>query len=665
MITGLNVGTQPRVTPSNGDSKTGVKKSGARADDQANFADQLLGDKSGGIENQNRNDRKTSGRDSNREEKRSNDREQDSRNAAARPEKQSSERSTKVEPKREARKERSTERTENRVEATRAPGSEYAPIVIEAPKKTEEPEMKLPDFFGKIDGKIDGKLNGVQGKALSADAQAAAGVSVDTLKTLQAGEQLSRQEAMSQFMEQMQSELGISPEKILQALSNLDASVLQAPPEESVGQFIDGLDLLPGNEDRATELYQDLLKKTGDSILNEKVAGLDSSVNFNIQSKQDASLQKLNSSLDGLNSSFFRKGLADEPKKAQAALESMDAAIAKLMRGQDQAAMPTQAMGAAGLLDQAVDGADLAGDDALVSTTADAGGDVLAGLMSANQNPLAAALQSGAQDDSLSFMSEDAEEIPLMAGQKEAKSDFAKELASEDSDLSDLGSDVAADGVSTETLSDAAAPGAAPIASALAQGGRSSAVTSPSDMMMNRQPTSADEQENVRDLIKNAQVLVKRGGGEMNVEMTPEGMGKIQLKVAVENGQVNVSMTTESEQAKRVLEKGMSELRTSLAAHDLKVESMKVDVGNDVSKQMDQQATQDQARQQARNFAQDFMGSFRDERQAFRQGMFEQSGWRSYGRNQRRENMGPEGTSSVSGTASVKSNGDKRLNVVA
>ncbi|RYZ70122.1 MAG: hypothetical protein EOP05_13775 [Proteobacteria bacterium] len=97
MINGLNVGTPPRATQGNG-SNSGAKNTGARKNDNADFADQLLGTKPAAEENQNRNDRKKiSGRDSNREEKRSNDRENDSKSASVKLEKKA------IEPRRHVR----------------------------------------------------------------------------------------------------------------------------------------------------------------------------------------------------------------------------------------------------------------------------------------------------------------------------------------------------------------------------------------------------------------------------------------------------------------------------------------------------------------------------------------------------------------------------------
>src|SRR5690606_6377287 len=41
--------------------------------------------------------------------------------------------------------------------------------------------------------------------------------------------------------------------------------------------------------------------------------------------------------------------------------------------------------------------------------------------------------------------------------------------------------------------------------------------------------TPEDNEANIREIMNQAQYLVKKGGGEVNVKMTPEGMGDIQL----------------------------------------------------------------------------------------------------------------------------------------
>ena len=186
-------------------------------------------------------------------------------------------------------------------------------------------------------------------------------------------------------------------------------------------------------------------------------------------------------------------------------------------------------------------------------------------------------------------------------------------------------------------------------------------------MIEGPKPTRQDEQDNIRELIRQAQVVLKKGGGEMKLEMKPEGMGQVHLKVSVDDGQVNVQMLTENDHAKRLLENGLHELKASLAAEKLHVDTMKVDVGSEIKKHMDQPSQQDASREQARQFAQEFMGQFREEREAFRQGFAENPGWRSYNRNPKRVPVEPEAIPSTQQVrrASGDASGARRLNLVA
>ena len=177
------------------------------------------------------------------------------------------------------------------------------------------------------------------------------------------------------------------------------------------------------------------------------------------------------------------------------------------------------------------------------------------------------------------------------------------------------------------------------------------------------QPMTKDEEtENVKELLKQAQVVLKKGGGNIEMLMKPEGIGSVKLKVSMDNGQLNVQMITENETAKKMLEKGLGELKSSLAEHQLKVDNIKVDVGSEIKKHMDQNADSghSQSREQARQFASDFMGQFRDERQGFRQGLMENPGMRrSYGGGSKPD-MTPAPVK-----ASNNDSSSRRLNVVA
>jgi flagellar hook-length control protein FliK len=412
-----------------------------------------------------------------------------------------------------------------------------------------------------------------------------------------------------------------------------------------MGQLMANLDLDQAGEAKASALYQDLLKTTGDSLMNERLAGLDKSVNFDVVSPRDHSLRKLSSSLDDMNNAFFKKEMAD-PKSAQKSLDAMDVALAQMM-AQPQA----QAEAGKALNVDAESGIESAGGDS-------SEGDLLAALGAVKTQPGALAqAKSKGESDLADLLGHNQEEASSVKPTKEnLKSAFAEEISKVDKGEkgaadSALKPDVNVDQQAILAQDSHVAPSS------------SKSVLAPADMIMGKQPTAKDEQENVKELIRQAQIMVKRGGGEMKMEMKPEGMGSIHLRVNVENGQVNVQMLTETESAKHLLEKGLHELKSNLAQHELKVQSMTVDVGNDVKSQMDQQATQDQQRQKAQQLAQDFMGGFRDEQQGFRQGFLENKGWKSYARGKGPDSIQPEQVE----RAATASRGDnsKRLNLVA
>ncbi|MBY0314227.1 MAG: flagellar hook-length control protein FliK [Bdellovibrionales bacterium] len=126
--------------------------------------------------------------------------------------------------------------------------------------------------------------------------------------------------------------------------------------------------------------------------------------------------------------------------------------------------------------------------------------------------------------------------------------------------------------------------------------------------------TQVQQKENSDAVVTNVRTMIKDGGGEMVMKLTPEGMGTIDLKVGVDAGVVSIEMKADNAEIKRALENNLSEIRTALEGQNLKIETVKVDVSdsfkdmqNNNPNQMDQQ------------FARNFLGQFRDDRQAFRQ----------------------------------------------
>lgn len=448
-----------------------------------------------------------------------------------------------------------------------------------------------------------------------------------------------RRQAMEEFLNSMENEFGIKPEKVLEAFARLDASSLMAAPEESAKEFVSNLDLAPAQEPRAVELYTKMLRTTGEAALNEKLIGLETGVNVDVVSRREQSLRELNQSIDELNSAFALRGRMtgvpmNEAERAQLAVERMDAQIAQLMREQRS---KTEAK--SDTKDKAFN---LAGLAALGTAGA---------VGFSAQEPIAESMNVTRLNTELADLNSDGSAMnDAVVRFLNANESSSEQMMSEDNGGEFLGQNGEFKGakkVGTKSAGTASASYAdvestfASVMPEVKTGSGAEVVSGPAGMMLGKpMPTAEDEQANVRELIRQAQIALKNGGGEIKMDLKPEGMGQVHLKVSLENGQVNVQMLTENDAAKRLLEKGLNELRADLTAQNLKVDTMKVDVGQELQNFLDQR-NEEQAREQARQSMIDLMGQFRDERNAFRQSFMENSGWRQY-RQGRGMNMNPE-----------------------
>jgi flagellar hook-length control protein FliK len=124
---------------------------------------------------------------------------------------------------------------------------------------------------------------------------------------------------------------------------------------------------------------------------------------------------------------------------------------------------------------------------------------------------------------------------------------------------------------------------------------------------------------NLRQIMNQAQYLIKKGGGEVKVEMSPEGLGQVHMKMQIHDGKVNLQMATDTKEAKQAIEGGLSDLKSSLAAHKLSVDHVKVDVvssgsagssaqnsSQDPSRSFDQQVQRESTRQFWNQFQENF-----------------------------------------------------------
>ena len=108
--------------------------------------------------------------------------------------------------------------------------------------------------------------------------------------------------------------------------------------------------------------------------------------------------------------------------------------------------------------------------------------------------------------------------------------------------------------------------------------------------------TDAMKDENIREIMNQAKFLVTQGGGEMTVKMNTEAMGEVHLKVALENGKINIEMNAQDKSVKKMIEDSLSDLKSSLASHQMRVEHVKI---NNVTAVENSAATNNQSQFQS------------------------------------------------------------------
>ncbi len=121
--------------------------------------------------------------------------------------------------------------------------------------------------------------------------------------------------------------------------------------------------------------------------------------------------------------------------------------------------------------------------------------------------------------------------------------------------------------------------------------------------------------ENMSSIVRQARAIVDDGGGSMEIHLQPEGLGKVQLKIAIHDGRINVEMMTDNPAAKKALEEGLFEVRNALEGQKLLVDTLKVEMGQNVQKDFTDMRDHMQE-QQNRDFAQDFLEQFRQDRES-------------------------------------------------
>ncbi len=562
------------------------------------------------------------------------------------------------------------------------------------PDKVEETKESFDRTLAeKVSSKSDMKVS--DRKVLSKDEKKEEVVSQNPLQKRAAA---LRQKAIEGFMDSFESEFNVPPTRLVEAMAQLPAADLLKNPEETVDSVLAQLDLTEEQEIQAKEMYLNLvsdLNRIDKASQPPVVVTADANAMMGSQLKERFVVAQekksiLNQSLEKMNNNFFMKpAIAPSPTSPVVAKpleqevlqnnwDGFEAAMdLENKLGEDPALFkdPSKTFqDLPGIENPTESGSSMkaksAGDNNVTGTSLLEQLKKLTEPQTQLENfaapgteiPLEAPLQAPMQASVAGLAVKNAQAQQQQGegfSQKNSGMNGGNENSKKDSEVASSGDSLNLLGASeANSFRTSTAETSKPFMSTPMTG-----ATGLASMGENKEGPS---DINIRQIMNQAQYLIKKGGGEVKVEMSPDGLGLVHLKMAIQDGKVNLQMATETPEAKQAIESGMSDLKSSLAAHKLSVDHVKVDVVNsssagsaadNSSQSFNQQAQRDSTRQ----FWNQFQENFGNRSQ--REGFSEAPGLKGYG-TKRSDPLAPvEGTSTAK-SRSVEGKGNG-LNLVA
>jgi flagellar hook-length control protein FliK len=487
-------------------------------------------------------------------------------------------------------------------------------ISSNAPKEQKAPIEKKPEVRSKDSPRAEKKEDEVTSKPQAKTEQK---VEAKNGKT-ENKDKPDRQKAIKEFMDSFESEFEIPPTRLVEAMASLDESQLVKTPEDTAEAVIGQLGLDEQDQDKAQAMYVGLLMQlqkteaaapaiTAATPATASVQNVFASAPAEAKLRMSAAQARqdgMEASVDRLNQHFWmRDAGAKAPDAGLQQNMSLDERLSQIAAKAEDLGQATQ-------------------QQQLPAKALPELPPHLQGQMNENISPQllamlaakqAAAQQQAAGGESAELSEEDQELIQqfdasmegmpqvkmaekpamgiAMAAQQQANGQSAQEDAQSQTqshmqgqhDLTGEGKAPTKEAAKSKLTAKAAEFKTSLIgAEGMAVAPKLESLKSEMGMPIAAAPApvvaKADHEAAVKNLMNQAQYLIKRGGGEMKVQMTPEGMGTIHLKMQIQDGKVNVQMQADTPEAKKTIESGLAELKTSLAAHKLSVDHIKVDM---------------------------------------------------------------------------------------
>lgn len=87
-----------------------------------------------------------------------------------------------------------------------------------------------------------------------------------------------------------------------------------------------------------------------------------------------------------------------------------------------------------------------------------------------------------------------------------------------------------------------------------------------------------DPEKFMEQVVRKAEVMIKQNSSEMRIQLHPEFLGKMTIKLVLEDGLLTARFITENHQVKHLLDSNLNSLRQSLESQGIRVEKTEVNV---------------------------------------------------------------------------------------
>ncbi|MCB0362129.1 MAG: flagellar hook-length control protein FliK, partial [Bdellovibrionales bacterium] len=545
-------------------------------------------------------------------------------------------------------------------------------------------------------------------------------VEQSTLSKSDEVDSLNRRVAMQKFLKKMEAEFGLSVTEIVEAFSQLSPQDLMKPPDQSVAKVVKLLGLDQEGQSKALSFFQDLLEQSESVGVNDYLKSNGRKISLEIISEEQSRKRDLENSLAKMSQAFFvdnhnrlgnkeadqnealkagiagglesakeyhslgfgEKGslastdgrqviwpsdLGNELNSVNPSGEFLSQQKAKGLNDEASVAESNEDLGqseshsnintnkskeANFSLDHSGEGSSVVMTEGFSPENSQSGNDILKGTWLGSS-----IAQSEDSNESLSELDQILENADFMNDSDQGNSPLSNRQSQSDSSIAVSQEDKSASQDHGQRKGDdnAAAKFSDPSALGL-ETGKSPELGESQFTVQTPKMSTAQESANVKEVVDKAQVLVRNGGGEMRIKLNPEGAGEVTLKVVSDGGRVSVEMIASNSETKKMLEKGLTDLKDSFSTHRLTIDQIKVGSPEQISKHLDQQMPDPQQRH-----AQQFLEEFRQNNQSWRQGFVGLPALKSY----RSQTQDGSSEASISLHSSPKKNTHRRLDLVA